>query len=107
METLYRKVQFEINDKDHEHIWLIGKSAKFFFNPNTRNGEELFDFLSCCEEIPENSQIEKLQAEKKELLEALENSRKVIEWYMENTMPYDFDNVDSEKYYQQTFKSDE
>lgn len=72
METLYRKVQFEINDKDHDEIWLIGKSANFVFNPNTRNGEELFDFLSCCEEIPDQTQIEKLEAEKKELLSFLE-----------------------------------
>ena len=73
METLYRKVQFEINHKEHDEIWLIGKSANFIFNPNTRNGEELFNFLSCCEETPDNTQqIEKLEAEKKELLEALE-----------------------------------
>ena len=71
MET--KKVQIEINIKDHDEIWLIGKSANFYFNPNTRNGEELFDFLSCCEEITDNShQIEKLEAEKAELLEALE-----------------------------------
>ena len=70
--TKYRKVKIEIDIKDHDEVWLIGKSANFIFNPNTRNGEELFDFLSCCEEIPENSQIEKLEAEKKELLEALE-----------------------------------
>lgn len=73
METLYRKVQFEINDKDHDEIWLIGKSANFIFNPNTRNGEELFDFLSCCEEIPDpTAQIEKLESDKAELLEKLE-----------------------------------
>ena len=72
METLYRKVQFEINHKEHDEIWLIGKSANFIFNPNTRNGEELFDFLSCCEETPDNTQqIEKLEAEKKELLSIL------------------------------------
>ena len=74
MGTIYRKVQFEINCKDHDETWLIGKSANFIFNPNTRNGEELEDFLSCCEEITDTSQqIEKLEAEKKELLEALEN----------------------------------
>ena len=74
METLYRKVQFEINEKDHDEIVLIGKSANFIFNPSTKNGEELFDFLSCCEEIPDTShQIEKLESEKKELLEALDN----------------------------------
>ena len=73
MGTLYRKVTFEINDKNHDEIWLIGKSANFIFNPNTRNGEELFDFLSGCEETSDTShQIEKLEAEKKELLEALE-----------------------------------
>ena len=65
METLYRKVQFEINHKEHDEIWLIGKSANFIFNPNTRNGEELFNFLSCCEETPDNTQqIEKLEADK-------------------------------------------
>ena len=85
MET-NKKVQIEINCKDHDEIWLIGKSAIFIFNPNTRNGEELFDFLSCCEEIPETiksdntetlanalQEIEKLEADKAELLEALEN----------------------------------
>ena len=72
MGTLYRKVTFEINDKDHDEILLIGKSANFIFNPNTRNGEELSDFLAGCEEITDNShQIEKLEAEKKEILEAL------------------------------------
>ena len=75
MET--KKVQIEINIKDHDETWLIGKSANFIFNPNTRNGEELFDFLSCCEEISEtiksdnSNQLEKLEAEKAELLEAL------------------------------------
>lgn len=73
METLYRKVQFEINEKDHDEIWLIGKSANFIFNPNTKSGEELFDFLSCCEEVSDNShQIEKLEADKAELVEMLE-----------------------------------
>lgn len=72
MKTKNKKVQIEINIKDHDEICLIGKSANFIFNPNTRNGEELFDFLSGCEEISENSQIEKLESEKKELLEALE-----------------------------------
>ena len=78
METLYRKVQFEINCKDHDETWLIGKSANFIFNPNTRNGEELSDFLAGCEEITDNShQIEKLEADKAELLEALEKISKV------------------------------
>ena len=71
METLYRKVTFEINDKDHDQIWLIGKNANFMFNPNTRNGEELSDFLAGCEEIPDNTS--QLQADKAELLEALED----------------------------------
>ena len=80
METRYRKVQFEINCKDHDEIWLIGKSANFIFNPNTKNGEELEDFLSCCEEIPDTShQVEKLEAEKKELLEALDKATDLLE----------------------------
>ena len=84
METLYRKVTFEINDKDHDEIWLIGKSANFIFNPNTRNGEELSDFLAGCEEITDNShQIEKLEAEKKEILEALERSNLQIKYLHE------------------------
>ena len=95
METLYRKVQFEIHNKDHDQTVLIGKNANFMFNPNTRNGEELTDFLSGCEEITDTShQIKKLEAEKKELLEALENSLKVIEWYMENTMPENDNHTD-------------
>ena len=71
METLYRKVTFEINDKNHDEIWLIGKSANFIFNPNTRNGEELSDFLAGCEEVPDPTA--QLKAENAELLEALEN----------------------------------
>ena len=67
METIYRKVQFEINCKDHDETWLIGKSANFIFNPNTRNGEELSDFLAGCEEIPDT--IAQLKADKAELLE--------------------------------------
>ena len=53
METLYRKVQFEIREKDHDETVLIGKSANIVFNPNTSHGEELSDFLSGCEEIPD------------------------------------------------------
>lgn len=77
METLYRKVQFEINDKDHDEIWLIGKSANFIFNPNTRNGEELSDFLSGCKTIEseKESNLEKLKADKEELLEALKKAQ--------------------------------
>jgi len=81
METLYRKVQFEINCKDHDETWLIGKSANFIFNPNTRNGEELSDFLAGCEEI--HDPTAQLQADKAELLEALEKISKVTnEGYM-------------------------
>ena len=69
MGTIYRKVQFEINCKDHDETWLIGKSANFIFNPNTRNGEELSDFLAGCEEVP-NPTIQ-LQADKAELLELM------------------------------------
>ena len=84
METLYRKVTFEINDKNHDEILLIGKSANFIFNPNTRNGEELSDFLAGCEEITDTShQIEKMEAEKAELLDVLEKISKVTnEGYM-------------------------
>ena len=84
METLYRKVQFEIREKDHDQIRLIGKNANFIFNPNTINGEELSGFLAGCEEVPNNShQIEKLEAENKELLEALERSNLQIKYLHE------------------------
>ena len=81
-ETLYRKVQFEINDKDHDETWLIGKSANFIFNPNTRNGEELLDFLAGCEEIPDPTA--QLNADKSELLEALEKLRNHYGLFPEN-----------------------
>lgn len=80
METLYRKVAFEIEAQDHNRTILIGKNANFIFNPNTRNGEELADFLSGGEEIPDTShQLEKLEAEKKELLEMLERSIEILD----------------------------
>ena len=83
METLYRKVTFEINDKDHDEIWLIGKSANFIFNPNTRNGEELSDFLAGCEEFPDPTA--QLQADKAELLEALERCNNELYFYSGQT----------------------
>lgn len=73
METLYRKVTFEVEQQDNYKTVLIGKNANFIFNPNTRNGEELTDFLSDCEEIPNHSA--QLQADKAELLEALEKAQ--------------------------------
>ena len=82
METLYRKVTFEINDKNHNETWLIGKSANFIFNPNTRNGEELSDFLACCEEVPDATA--QLQSDKAELLEALEKLRNHYGLFPEN-----------------------
>lgn len=69
METIYRKVTFEIEQQDHCKTVLIGKNANFIFNPNTRNGEELSDFLSGCEEIPDPTA--QLKADKEELLEML------------------------------------
>ncbi len=71
METLYRKVTFEINDKNHDETWLIGKSANFIFNPNTRNGEELSDFLAGCEEVPDNKSLLKQNEEMKAMLEKI------------------------------------
>ena len=99
METQYRKLQFEINAKDHDEIWLIGKSANFIFNPNTRNGEELFDFLSCCEEITDKTQIEKLEADKAELLEMLERVSKSLDefWKDEERDVTIFDLIDTEE----------
>ena len=70
METLYRKVTFEISDKNHDEILLIGKSANFIFNPNTRNGEELSDFLAGCEEVPDNKSLLKHNAELREWKES-------------------------------------
>ena len=84
METLYRKVTFEIEQQDNYKTVLIGKNANFIFNPNTRNGEELTDFLSGCEEITDTShQIEKLESDKAELLEALENTKTAFRYFPE------------------------
>ena len=71
METLYRKVQFEIHNKDHDQTVLIGKNANFMFNPNTRNGEELSDFLAGCEEVPNNKSLLKQNEEMKAMLEKI------------------------------------
>lgn len=81
METLYKKVAFDIKYKDHEQTILVGKHATFKFNPNTRNGEELSDFLSGCEEIPDPTA--QLKADKVELLQALENSNLQIKYLHE------------------------
>ena len=84
METLYRKVTFEIEQQDNYKTVLIGKNANFIFNPNARNGEELTDFLSGCEEITDTShQIEKLESDKAELLEALENTKTAFRYFPE------------------------
>ena len=106
METLYRKVTFEIEAQDHNRTILIGKNANFIFNPNTKNGEELTDFLSGCEEIPDPTNqlkayniantflkpyekefidcLEKLKADKEELLKVLEKCKKSLLWVSEN-----------------------
>lgn len=68
---------FEIEAQDHNGTILIGKNANFIFNPNTKNGEELSDFLSGCEEISDSTA--KLQADKEELLEALEKATDLLE----------------------------
>ena len=60
MKTLYKKIFFTIDDQDPYLTTLIGKSANFIFNPNTRNGEELTDFLSGCEEINPQTEKEKM-----------------------------------------------
>ena len=85
METLYRKVTFEIEQQDNYKTVLIGKNANFIFNPNTRNGEELFDFLSCCEEILDPTA--KLKADKAELLEALEEVKKFLNYVQAPATP--------------------
>ena len=85
METLYRKVTFEIEQQDNYKTVLIGKNANFIFNPNTRNGEELTDFLSGCEEITDTShQIEKLEADKAELLERRKDYVQILQIVLDN-----------------------
>lgn len=93
METKNKKVQIEINIKDHDEVWLIGKSANFVFNPNTKNGEELSDFLSQCEEITDTShQLEKLEAEKKELLGMLKSIKE--DYYNGSINQFLINNID-------------
>ena len=84
MKTLYKKIFFTIDYQDPYLTTLIGKNANFIFNPNARNGEELTDFLSGCEEITDTShQIEKLESDKAELLEALENTKTAFRYFPE------------------------
>lgn len=79
MKTKYKKFSFEIDDQDPDLTTLIGKNANFVFNPNTKNGEELTDFLSGCKEITDNlRQIQTLEADKAELLEALEYANRML-----------------------------
>jgi hypothetical protein len=75
MEKLYRKVTFEIDEQDHNRTVLVGKNANFIFNPNTKNGEELTDFLSGCEDG-----TAQLKADKEELVSFLENLSHNVFW---------------------------
>lgn len=71
-------IKFEIENKDHDVTMLIGKNSIFTFNPNTRNGEELSDFLSGCEEVPDNETD--LRKENEEIKSMLEKLYKTIDW---------------------------
>lgn len=76
METLYRKVsvseRLPIDEETYitSHGWYFWNGNKF----EDENDEEIDYVNYWLEEIPDNSpQIENLEAEKEELLEALEN----------------------------------
>lgn len=92
-ETLYRKVTFEIEQQDNYKTVLIGKNANFIFNPNTRNGEELSDFLSGCEEIP--NPTAQLQADKAELVSYLEHVLFYVFWNGGNLNLKDKERIES------------
>ena len=98
METLYRKVAVSERlpenkgyfDTDVGNIYFLKKTwqpSKFTRKAKVNRYHE--DYFEEPEywfgEIPDHTT--QLNADKSELLEALENSLKVIEWYMENTMP--------------------
>ena len=94
-----REITLRIEGRDFNETALIGKSANFIFNPQTRNGEELSDFLSGCED----SALEKWQSTAKELAEALEKSiEQNDKWALHAE---DYDNIDKYNVALQKFKT--
>ena len=86
METLYRKVAVSerMPEKIGTYMCMLGSGQLGnydFLGDKFESSAVKYWF----ESVP--NPTAQLKADKEELLEALDNSRKVIEWYMENTMP--------------------
>jgi len=98
METLYRKVAASKEPKHNGNYHCIFPEGQIFTIPFLKEYGFHDEFTDCSgithylEEIPDT--IAQLKADKAELLEALDNSLKVIEWYMENTMPENENHTD-------------
>jgi len=69
METINIQIQII----DHDLIMLHGKKSIFSFDPNTKHGEELYDFILGCKD--------EIQSVNTELLEALEELMRVYDKY--------------------------
>ena len=98
METLYRKVAISEEPKHNGNYHCIFPEGQIFTIPFLKEYGFHDEFTDCSgithylEEIPDPTA--QLKADKAELLEALDNSLKVIEWYMENTMPENENHTD-------------
>jgi hypothetical protein len=91
MGTLYRKVAVSermpppMTDILIKYRWNNYFEPYHYFDDLHCKDEMLNEVTHWIEEIP--SPTVQLKSDNEKLLEALDNSRKVIEWYMENTMP--------------------
>lgn len=91
METIYRKVAVSermpppMTDILIKYRWNNYFEPYHYFDDLHCKDEMLNEVTHWIEEIP--SPTVQLKSDNEKLLEALDNSRKVIEWYMENTMP--------------------
>ena len=98
METLYRKVAVSermpppMTDILIKYRWSDYFEPYHYFDDIHCKDEMLNEVTHWIEEIP--YPVAQLQADKAEILEALDNSLKVIEWYMENTMPENENHTD-------------
>ena len=98
MKTIYRKVAVSeripppMTDILIKYRWSECFEPYHYFDDLHCKDEMLNEVTHWIEEIPDLTA--QLQADKEELLEALENSQKAIEWYMENTMPENENHTD-------------
>ena len=91
MGTLYRKVAVSermpppMTDILIKYRWNNYFEPYHYFDDLHCKDEMLNEVTHWIEEIPDHTV--QIKSDNEELLEALDNSLKVIKWYMENTMP--------------------